>query len=166
MTAVAGGLASFDPKGGAQLAGDETAKGQDERQGKACMRLSLLQDEIMGKPLLSLAAAAVLSTLAACASTPPPTEQLAAARAMVSQAQPLAAREAPTELQTAQAKLARAEDAMQRGDYVNARIFAEQADVDAKYALTLAENARTQRAVAEIQSSLSTLREELERRPR
>lgn len=120
----------------------------------------------MGTPLLRLASAAALTTLAACASTPAPTEQLAAARAMVSQAQPLAAREAPQELQTAQAKLARAETAMQRGDYVNARIFAEQADVDAKYALTLAENERTQRAVAEIHNSLRTLREELERRPR
>jgi chromosome segregation ATPase len=121
----------------------------------------------MTEKLFSGSAAAVaLAALAACASTPPPTEQLAAARAMVSQAQPLALKEAPAELQTAQGKLARAEDAMKRGDYVNARIFAEQADVDAKYALALAESARTQRAAAEISNSISTLRDELERRPR
>jgi hypothetical protein len=118
------------------------------------------------KPLFRLLAGAALVALGACASTPPPTEQLAAARAMVSQAQPVASKDAPQELQSAQAKLARAEHAMERGDYMNARIFAEQADVDAKYALTLAENARAQRAAAEIATGIRTLRDELERRPR
>ena len=83
--------------------------------------------------------------LAACASVPPPKAQLEAARAMVLQAETVAAREAPRELGTAQAKLERAEQAMKRSDYVNARIYAEQAEVDAKYAWTLAENARVHR---------------------
>jgi hypothetical protein len=48
----------------------------------------------------------------------------------------------------ARAKLALAEDAMQQGDYVNARVFAEQAEVDARYAWTVAESARMQRAAA------------------
>jgi hypothetical protein len=111
--------------------------------------------------------AAVLASaagLAACASVPPPRAQLASARAMVSQAQALAEREAPVELNIAQAKLARAEQAMQRNDYVNARIYAEQAEVDAKYAWTLAENARTQRAAAEVGKSIDALRHELQRR--
>jgi hypothetical protein len=102
--------------------------------------------------------------LAGCASVPPPHQQLGAARAMVAQAQPLAARDAPMELATAQGKLARAEQAMKQQDYVNARIYAEQAEVDAKYALTLAENARVQRAAAEVSQGISTLRQELERR--
>jgi hypothetical protein len=117
------------------------------------------------KPALkSMAVAALAAGLTACASVPPPRAQLAAARAMVSQAQAVAAREAPAELGTAQAKLARAEQAMKRDDYVNARIYAEQAEVDAKYAWTLAENARTQRAAAEVGKSIDTLRHELQRR--
>ena len=117
------------------------------------------------KPALKPIAAAVLAAgLAGCASVPPPQAQLAAARAMVSQAQAVAARDAAFELNTAQAKLARAEQAMKRDDYVNARIYAEQAEVDAKYAWTLAENARTQRAAAEVGKSINALRQELQRR--
>jgi len=113
-----------------------------------------------------MAVAALAAGLAACASVPPPRAQLAAARAMVSQAQAAAAREAPVEFSIAQAKLARAEQAMKRDDYVNARIYAEQAEVDAKYAWTLAENARTQRAADEVGKSINALRQELQRRGR
>ena len=77
---------------------------------------------------------------------------------------PLAVRDGAVELKTAQAKLARAEEALQRGDYVQARIFAEQAEVDARYAWTLAENARMQRAAAELDQSVKVLRNELDRR--
>jgi type IV pilus biogenesis protein CpaD/CtpE len=103
--------------------------------GKACTRLPVLQQAI---------AVALATALAACASTSPPNEQIATARAAVSQAQPVAVREGGPELGIAQAKLERAEEAMQRGDYVSARILAEQAEVDARYAWTLAENARMQ----------------------
>lgn len=119
----------------------------------------------IGVPLLQSAAAWTLSAvLAACATTPAPTEQVAAARTMVSQAAPVAVRDGAVELKTAQAKLARAEEAVQRGDYTQARIFAEQAEVDARYAWTLAENARMQRAAAEIDQSVKVLRNELDRR--
>ena len=101
---------------------------------------------------------------AGCASAPPPTEQMAAARAMVGQAQPLAAREAPLELSAAQSKLALAEDAMQRTEYEAARRYAEQAEVDARLAWTSAENARAQRAAAEVEQGIQTLRRELGRR--
>lgn len=113
---------------------------------KACMGIALLQ------------------CAAGCTTTPAPTEQVAAARTMVSQAAPVAVRDGAVELKAAQAKLARAEDAMQRGDYVNARIFAEQAEVDAKYAWTLAENARMQRAAAQLDQSVKVLRNDLDRR--
>jgi uncharacterized protein DUF4398 len=119
--------------------------------GKACMRLAVLQ---------------LAALLAACVTTPPPNEQLLAARAMVSQAQPVALRDGALELNNAQVKLARAEAAMQSGAYRDARIFAEQAEVDAKYAWTLAENARMQRALAEVDYGLRALRDELERTPR
>lgn len=108
---------------------------------KACIPLPLLQR----KALLALAAA-----LCACSSIPEPAEQLHAARAAVSQAQPVAVHEGAPELKTAQAKLAAAEAAAGRGDYVAARVLAEQAEVDARYAWTLAESARMQRTAAEI----------------
>jgi hypothetical protein len=91
---------------------------------------------------------ALAAALAACSSTPRPSEQVSAARAAVSQAQPVAVRDGAPELKTAQAKLMRAEELMQRGEYTDARILAEQAEVDARYAWTLAENARLQRAAA------------------
>jgi len=101
-----------------------------------------------------------LTALAACAATPPPTDQVAAARAMVGQAQPVAL-EAPREFDTAQQKLARAEDAMQRGRYGDARHLAEEAEVDARLALATAENARAQRGAAEVERSIEALRAQL-----
>jgi hypothetical protein len=124
---------------------------------KACIRLSVLQ---------RAAPVALAAALAACSSIPPPDEQVGAARAAVSQAQPVAVRDGAPELWAAQVKLMRAEEAMQRGEYTHARIFAEQAEVDARYAWTLAENARLQRAAAEAGASAKVLREQLDRRAR
>ena len=107
---------------------------------------------------------AVALALAACATTDPPEREMGAARAMVSQARPVAANDAPQELAEAQLKLARAENAMQRGHYEHARILAEQAEADAKLAWTIAENARMQRSAAEVQDGTRALREELERK--
>jgi hypothetical protein len=107
---------------------------------KACIRLSLL-------PVLAAGA------LDACSSIPRPTEQLEAARAAVLQAEPAVRSEGATELALAQGKLVGAADAVQRGDYVTARILAEQAEVDARYAWTLGEAARVQRAVAGLDRS-------------
>ena len=106
---------------------------------------------------------AVTAALAACSSLPPPTEQMDAARAAVAHAQPVAAAEGVSELGMAQAKLARAEQELQRGDNVAARVLAEQAEVDARYAWTVAENARLQRTAAEFDRSSKQMRQELER---
>ena len=86
--------------------------------------------------------------LTACSSIPRPTEQLEAARAAVLQAEPAAQAEGAYELALAQGKLAAAGHALQRGDYVDARILAEQAELDARYAWTIGESARLQRAAA------------------
>jgi hypothetical protein len=116
--------------------------------------------------ITSTCAIALAFGIAACASTPPPTEQVAAARVMVNQAEPRAAKEAPLELQAAQVKLGRAEDAMQQGEYENARRNAEEAELDAKLAWTVAERVRAQRAEAEVNRGIETLRQEIERRDR
>ena len=55
---------------------------------------------------------------------------------------PVAHRYAQPELKLAQAKLARAEQAMTREDWRAARRLAEQAEVDARYAWALAESER------------------------
>ena len=80
--------------------------------------------------------------LAACATPAPPDADLAAARAALLQAEPVAHRFAAPELRLAQSKLARAEQAMARDDWREARQLAEQAEVDARYAWALAENER------------------------
>jgi hypothetical protein len=122
---------------------------------KACTRHSVLQ---------WAAAAALAASLAACSSIPRPVEQVEAARAAVVRAQPVAVSEGAPQLQLARAKLEGAERAVQGGNYVGARILAEQAEVDARYAWTLAENARLQRAAADVERHVQTLRAELDRR--
>lgn len=89
-------------------------------------------------------AAVVIVTLAlgACATSSPPDADLAAARAALLQAEPVAHHYAPAELRLAQDKLARAEQAMSRDDWTEARRLAEQAEVDARYAWALGENER------------------------
>jgi Domain of unknown function (DUF4398) len=96
---------------------------------------------------------ASLAALAACATTDPPESELAVARAMVAQAQPVAEAAAPAELANAQATLARAEIAMQRSQYEDARLLALRAEADARLAWTMAENARVQRALQEERSA-------------
>jgi Domain of unknown function (DUF4398) len=125
-----------------------------DKTSKACIDIFDLQ---------RAALIAVTAALAACSSLPPPTEQMDAARAAVAHAQPVAAAEGVPELGMAQAKLARAEQELQRGDNVAARVLAEQAEVDARYAWTLAENARLQRTTAEFDRSSKQMRQELER---
>jgi hypothetical protein len=129
-----------------------------DKTSKACIDIFDLQRDLPRAALIAATAA-----LAACSSLPPPTEQMDAARAAVAHAQPVAAAEGVPELGMAQAKLARAEQELQRGDNVAARVLAEQAEVDARYAWTLAENARLQRTTAEFDRSSKQMRQELER---
>lgn len=85
----------------------------------------------------------VVAALAACATVAAPSAEMAAARAMFIRAEPLGWRYAPNELRAAQAKLQGAELAMAREDWPQARRLAEEAEVDAKYAWSLAENERS-----------------------
>jgi len=122
---------------------------------KACTDLSDLQ---------RVAALALALGLAACSSMPRPTEQIDAARAAVSKAEPVVLQDGAMELRVAQYKLARSQQEAERGDYANARIYAEQAQVDADYARAIAENARVQRAAADANQNVRRLQDELDRR--
>ena len=87
----------------------------------------------------------LLALAGGCSTTPAPTGELAAARSAVAQAQSTAAIDAPAVVASAQDKLARAEQAMQSGEHLHARLFAEQAEADARLAVATAENARARR---------------------
>lgn len=122
---------------------------------KACTDRSDLQ---------RILALALALGLGACSSLPRPAEQIDAARAAVSKAEPVVSQDGSMELRVAQYKLARAEQDAERGDYANARIYAEQAQVDADYARAIAENARVERAAADANQSVRRLQDELDRR--
>lgn len=94
-----------------------------------------------------------LFALAACATAERPESQMALARATVAQARPVAQQEAPLDLSTAQAKLERAERAMQNGHFEHARLLAEQAEADARLAWVTSEKARAERALEQERAS-------------
>lgn len=113
-----------------------------------------------GRTALALATALVLS---ACASTDAPKEQMAVANSAVDQATGSAA-EAPAELSTARDKLTRANAAMARKDYVQARQLADEAAADAALAQATARSARSARALDEVRQSIQQLQTQLSNR--
>lgn len=112
----------------------------------------------------SLSMAAVAAALTACASGTPPRQEMEDARAAITQARPLAAKEAPAELMNAQEKLGAAQAAMQAKKYDQARSLAQQAAADARLAHTIAENTVVKRQADEASAANQTLRQELERK--
>lgn len=103
--------------------------------------------------------------LAACASTPAPTEQMALSRAAVSNATSAGGNEfAPLQLKSAIDKMDAAERAMTAKDYVRARQLAEQAQVDAQLAEATARSAQAQKAADALQEDSRILRQEIDRK--
>jgi len=103
--------------------------------------------------------------LVGCASTAPPTEQMAVAEASVQRATTTSTSEnAGVELQVATAKMASARQAFVSKDYDRARQLAEQADVDAQFAELRAQSARSRKAAQESQDAARALREEISRK--
>lgn len=118
-------------------------------------------------PLTRTAAALLaLGALAACSSTPAPTEQMAVTRTTVNRvaAAPAVATAAPVELQQAREKLIQAEKAMTAEDYRTARRLAAEAEVDARVAETRADATRNAASLAQMQDSIRVLQEEINRR--
>jgi uncharacterized protein with von Willebrand factor type A (vWA) domain len=113
--------------------------------------------------LLTFLSAALL--LAACASTPAPTEQMALSRAAVSNATSAGGNEyAPVQLKSAVDKMDAAERAMSAKDYVRARQLAEQAQVDAQVAEATARSAQAKKAADAVQDDSRILRQEIDRK--
>src|SRR4051812_38184664 len=92
-----------------------------------------------------LCIAAAGAFVAACATVPPPTEQLAVSKAAVSEATRAGAYDyAAAEMRSANDKLERANAAMRNEDYVRARRLAEEAEADARLAATTARSVKSQ----------------------
>ena len=103
--------------------------------------------------------------LGGCASTPPPTEQIAVSKSAINNAVSAGGAEyAPVELRSAQDKLDRANHAMAKHDYDEARQYAEQAQADARLAEQMANSAKARKSAAVMQDDIRVLREEIARK--
>jgi hypothetical protein len=115
---------------------------------------------------LTTAALVASGWLAGCATTPPPAADLALGRAAISEAVSAGAPQyAPADLRRAEDALDRANEALARGYYHDARRLAQDAEADAKLAAATARSRKAERALDEVQTSVEALREEA-RRPR
>ena len=108
-----------------------------------------------------VALATLVLTIAACSSIPPPREQMAVSTAAVERASGPAGSEAAVELSLAREKLERANLAMGREDYLEARRLAEEAESDATFAEAKARSVRAAGALQEVRESIRMLREEM-----
>ncbi|MGD9945358.1 MAG: DUF4398 domain-containing protein [Burkholderiaceae bacterium] len=110
----------------------------------------------------------LIAGLSACASVPPPVEQMAVSRSTVERvaSSPEAVSTAPVELGLARDKLQRAEKALADKEYVLARRLAAEAEADARVAESRASAVRGERALAELRASLRALQDEIDRRTR
>lgn len=115
-----------------------------------------------------LAAGAIgcaIALMAGCASVPPPTEQIAVSKSAIANAVSAGGSEfAPVEMRSAQEKLDRANAAMGKEDYENARQLAEEAQVDARLAEKKAQSAKARQSASVMQEDIRVLRDELNRK--
>ena len=119
------------------------------------------------RPLRTISALGCTAVVfAGCASTPPaPTEQMAVSKSALANAVSAGGGEyAPVELRTAQDKMDRANRAMDKQDYENARWLAEEAESDARLAEKKAQSAKAQKAASVMQDDIRVLREEINRK--
>ena len=111
----------------------------------------------------AIGCAAVL--IAGCASVPPPTEQMAVSKSAIANAVSAGGSEyAPLEMRAAQEKMDRANRAMAKEDFEDARRLAEAAQADARLAEKKAQSAKAQKAASVTQDDIRVLREEMNRK--
>lgn len=106
-----------------------------------------------------------VTLLSACASTPPPTGQMATSKDAVKNANLAGSNEfAPLKFKSALEKMSNAEDAMKNKNYVIARQMAEQAQVDAELAIAITNASKAQLAASAIHENNRVLRQEIDRK--
>jgi ribosome-associated translation inhibitor RaiA len=120
---------------------------------------------IRGSPFFIALAAAGLLALAGCATPPvPPTQELQAAESAISNAeQARVADYASAELATARLKLASANTAARNNQMVQAEYLAIESRTHAELALARAEELRAKAVNDDMQKSIDTLKEEMQR---
>lgn len=100
--------------------------------------------------------------LSACASDPAPTEQMRLTEQALGQAQALGVTVQQSQpLYSAENKLALAQSAMQSEDYKQARIYAEQAELDARLAEAQLLTEKSQQQLGELSNNINRLRKQL-----
>lgn len=108
---------------------------------------------------------ALTAGVTACATTPPPTEQIAVSTAAVSHAAAAGSGTgAPNELAMARDKLRRANAAVVAQDNDLALRLAQQAQVDALVAEATTEAGKARKSAQEVQEASRALREEMNRK--
>ncbi|WP_273121759.1 DUF4398 domain-containing protein [Ferrovum myxofaciens] len=102
--------------------------------------------------------------VAGCASTPPPTAQMAISKTAVSNASSAGGTEyAPLQIKSAKEKLDAAEQAMVAKNYVLAKQLAEEAQVDAELAVAVARSNQAKKAADAVQEDSRALHQEIDR---
>lgn len=103
----------------------------------------------------------LLLAMVGCASDPAPTAQLRLTEQALAQARSVGASEHTPELMLAEQKLAAATEAMKGERYREARLQAEQAELDARLAEARVLNEKSQQELAELNRRIARLREQL-----
>jgi len=102
-----------------------------------------------------------LFALVGCAHDPVPTEQLNLTEQVVAQARAIGVTEQSAELALAEQKLAAAYVALKQKRYRQARMFAEQAELDARLAEARLLDEKSQTQVTEVNRQIERLRQQL-----
>jgi len=120
------------------------------------------------KAVAGMAACAALWLAGGCAGNQPiPSAAINEAEQRIDEAERSdAERHASRELSMAREKLLQAREALEDGDEERAARLAEHAELDAAYAIALADSRSVQDAVEELRATLSTLEGEIERQQR
>ncbi|MCY1413297.1 hypothetical protein D3C76_1041020 [compost metagenome] len=106
-------------------------------------------------------AALAILVLAGCATDPAPTEQFRLTEQALEQARAVGATDEVPELKLAEQKFARAHGSMADGSYKNARMRAEQAELDARLAEAQVLTQKSQEQLTALDARINRLRKQL-----
>jgi len=110
------------------------------------------------RPLFALMA---ISMLVGCANDPAPTEQLRLTEQAIQQAQAVGAADDQPELARAQSKLTRANADMVSKSFKDARMQAEQSELDARLAEARVLSLKSEEQINQLNTRLNRLRKQL-----
>jgi len=105
--------------------------------------------------------AMAIASLFGCANDPAPNEQLKLTEQAVAQATAVGATDDEPDMVTAQSKLTQAQAAMAKKSYKDARMLAEQAELDARLAEARELTEKSDEQLAQVNARLDRLRKQL-----